>query len=137
MSWHLVLSIWSTSLEVLLSCKSVRRGLSLDAKQHPKSWFLLDLLLPFPFVSLPILQFEQGASSLFRFFCIDVDFPLLFVSDYAHLTRVMSVSDKEDMKSVVELVTNAKQVMSTVEDAALKVAEYAKLRSRTYASGKP
>lgn len=48
----------------------------------------------------------------------------------------MSVLEKEDWKSFVELVANAKQVVSSVQDVARKLADYAKFRSKTNASGK-
>lgn len=44
--------------------------------------------------------------------------------------------EKEDWKSFVELVANAKQVVSSVQDVARKLADYAKFRSKTNASGK-
>ena len=47
----------------------------------------------------------------------------------------MSVLEKEDWKSVLEFLTNAKQVVSSVQDVARKVADYAKFRSRTNHSG--
>ncbi|KAG9441477.1 hypothetical protein H6P81_017331 [Aristolochia fimbriata] len=46
-------------------------------------------------------------------------------------TDWMRVLEKEDWKSFVGLVTNAKQVVSSVQDAARKFAEYAKFRSKT------
>lgn len=49
----------------------------------------------------------------------------------------MSVLEKEDFKGIVDLVTNAKQVMSSVHDVARKLAEYAKFRSKSKPSGKP
>ncbi|GMH30828.1 hypothetical protein Nepgr_032671 [Nepenthes gracilis] len=48
-----------------------------------------------------------------------------------------SVLEKEDWKSLLELVTNAKQVVSSVQDIARKVADYAKLKSRTSSSEVP
>jgi len=47
----------------------------------------------------------------------------------------MSVLEKEDWKSVVEFLTNAKQVVTSVQDVARKVAEYAKFRNGTNPSG--
>lgn len=47
----------------------------------------------------------------------------------------MSVFEKEDWKRIVELVTNAKQVVSSVQDVARKLADYAKLRGQTKFSG--
>ncbi|XXG40640.1 hypothetical protein AAC387_Pa01g1310 [Persea americana] len=49
-------------------------------------------------------------------------------------TDWMSVLEKEDWKSFVELVANAKQVVSSVQDVARKLADYAKFRSKTNAS---
>ncbi|KAL9264325.1 Diacylglycerol lipase-beta-like protein [Drosera capensis] len=43
----------------------------------------------------------------------------------------MSVIEKEDWRSLAELVTNAKQVMCSVQDAARKVADFANFRSGT------
>lgn len=48
----------------------------------------------------------------------------------------MSVLEKEDWKSVTDLVTNAKQVVSSVQDVARKLADYAKFRSQTKFLGK-
>uniref|UniRef100_A0A2P2J7P5 Fungal lipase-type domain-containing protein n=3 Tax=Rhizophora mucronata TaxID=61149 RepID=A0A2P2J7P5_RHIMU len=44
-------------------------------------------------------------------------------------TDWMSLIEKEDWKSVMGLVTNAKQVVSSVQDVAHKLADYAKFRS--------
>ncbi|PRQ25910.1 putative lipoprotein lipase [Rosa chinensis] len=44
-------------------------------------------------------------------------------------TDWMSVIEKEDWRSVIDLVTNAKQVVSSVQDVAAKLADYAKFRS--------
>ncbi|XP_020231507.1 uncharacterized protein LOC109812053 isoform X1 [Cajanus cajan] len=43
-------------------------------------------------------------------------------------TDWMSVIEKEDWKSVTDLVTNAKQVVSSVQDVARKLADYANFR---------
>lgn len=43
----------------------------------------------------------------------------------------MSVLQKEDWRGVVDLFTNAKQVVSSVQDVARRLADYAKLRSQT------
>lgn len=43
----------------------------------------------------------------------------------------VSVFEKEDWKRVVDLVTNAKQVLSTVQDVARKLADYAKFRGQS------
>lgn len=48
----------------------------------------------------------------------------------------MSVIEKEDWKSVIGLVTNAKHVVSSVQDVAWKLADYAKLRSSKNSPGK-
>uniref|UniRef100_A0A803LFE0 Fungal lipase-type domain-containing protein n=1 Tax=Chenopodium quinoa TaxID=63459 RepID=A0A803LFE0_CHEQI len=67
--------------------------------------------------------------------------PRLSVASLARLrneiiqTDWMSVLKKEDYKSVMEFFTNAKQVMSSVQDVARKVADYANFRSRTNNSG--
>ncbi|GAB4830508.1 hypothetical protein Ancab_020219 [Ancistrocladus abbreviatus] len=69
--------------------------------------------------------------------------PRLSVASLARLrnevveTDWMTVLEKGDWKRVVELVTNAKQVMSTVLDVARKVADYAKLQSSTNSSDAP
>ncbi|GAB2262827.1 hypothetical protein Droror1_Dr00003824 [Drosera rotundifolia] len=63
--------------------------------------------------------------------------PRLSVASLARLrnevvqTDWMSVIEKEDWRSLAELVTNAKQVMSSVQDAARKVADFANFRSGT------
>lgn len=49
----------------------------------------------------------------------------------------MSVVEKEDWKSVIGLVTNAKQVVSSVQDVARKLADYAKFLSKKNSAGKP
>ena len=38
--------------------------------------------------------------------------------------------EKEDWRSVIDLVTNAKQVVSSVQDAARKLADYAKFTKK-------
>ncbi|KAF8009693.1 hypothetical protein BT93_J0625 [Corymbia citriodora subsp. variegata] len=40
-----------------------------------------------------------------------------------------SIIEKEDWKSIIELVSNAKQVVSSVQDVARKLADYAKIRT--------
>lgn len=42
----------------------------------------------------------------------------------------MSLAEKEDWKNVIDLVTNAKQVVSSVQDVAWKLADYAKFRNQ-------
>ncbi|KAL7126684.1 hypothetical protein ABFS83_14G204000 [Erythranthe nasuta] len=42
-----------------------------------------------------------------------------------------SVFSREDWKGVIDLVTNAKQIVSSVQDVARKLAEYAKFRGQT------
>lgn len=44
--------------------------------------------------------------------------------------------EKEDWRSIIDLVTNAKQVVSSVQDVAAKLADYAKFRSNKDSSGK-
>lgn len=44
--------------------------------------------------------------------------------------------EKEDWKNVIDLVTNAKQVVSSVQDVALKLADYANFTSKKDSSGK-
>ncbi|XP_057517625.1 uncharacterized protein LOC130798589 isoform X4 [Amaranthus tricolor] len=69
--------------------------------------------------------------------------PRLSIASLARLrneiihTDWMSVLEKEDWKSVLEFLTNAKQVVSSVQDVARKVADYAKFRSRTNHSELP
>ncbi|KAL6338214.1 hypothetical protein AAG906_015183 [Vitis piasezkii] len=46
-------------------------------------------------------------------------------------TDWMTVLEKEDWRSVIGLVTNAKQVVTSVQDVASKLADYAKFRSMT------
>ena len=48
-----------------------------------------------------------------------------------------AVLEKEDWRSIIGLVTNAKQVMNSVQDVAGKLADYAKFRSVTDSSGEP
>jgi len=49
----------------------------------------------------------------------------------------MSVIEKEDWKGVTDLVTNAKQVVSSVQDVAQKLADYANFRTNKSLAGKP
>lgn len=48
----------------------------------------------------------------------------------------MSVIEKEDWKRCIDLVANAKQVVSSVQDVALKLADYANFRRNKSPSGK-
>ncbi|KAJ6998565.1 hypothetical protein NC653_014666 [Populus alba x Populus x berolinensis] len=51
-------------------------------------------------------------------------------------TDWMSVVEKEDWKSVIGLVTNAKQVVTSIQDVAQKLADYAKFGSnKNYPDG--
>lgn len=52
------------------------------------------------------------------------------------LPRRMSVVEKEDWKSFIDLVSNAKLVVSSVQDVAWKLADYAKFRSNKEFIGK-
>lgn len=47
----------------------------------------------------------------------------------------MSVLGKEDWKGMFDLVTNAKQVVSSVQDVARKLTSYTKLRDVSTVSG--
>lgn len=49
----------------------------------------------------------------------------------------MSVIEKEDWKGFTDLVTNAKQVVSSVQDVAQKLADYANFRTNKSLAGKP
>lgn len=49
----------------------------------------------------------------------------------------MSVIEKQDLKGIVGLVTNAKQVVTSVQDVARKLADFAKFTSKKRSSGKP
>lgn len=42
-----------------------------------------------------------------------------------------SVFSREDWRGVIDMVTNAKQVVASVQDVARKLAEYAKFRGET------
>ncbi|KAM2911306.1 hypothetical protein FF1_004076 [Malus domestica] len=56
----------------------------------------------------------------------------------ASLTRLRRrVIEKEDWRSVIDLVTNAKQVVSSVQDVARKLSDYAKFGSSKNSSGGP
>lgn len=50
-------------------------------------------------------------------------------------TNWVNVLQKEDWRGVVDLFTNAKQVVSSVQDVARRLADYAKLRGQTKRSG--
>lgn len=52
-------------------------------------------------------------------------------------TDWVSVLEKEDWKGVIDLVTNARLVVSSVQDVARKLAEYAKFRGQTKRSELP
>ncbi|KAG4981953.1 hypothetical protein JHK87_026702 [Glycine soja] len=52
-------------------------------------------------------------------------------------TDWMSVIEKEDWKSVTDLVTNAKQFVSSVQDVARRLADYANFRRNKSLAGKP
>ncbi|XP_022728429.1 uncharacterized protein LOC111283986 [Durio zibethinus] len=52
-------------------------------------------------------------------------------------TDWMSVVEKADWKSIVDLVTNAKLVVSSVQDVARKLADYAKFKSKRESSDGP
>lgn len=49
----------------------------------------------------------------------------------------MSVVEKEDWRGVIDLVTNAKQVVYSVQDVARRLADYAKFRRNEDSSGEP
>lgn len=51
-------------------------------------------------------------------------------------TNRTSVLEKEDWKNVVDVFTNAKQVVTSVQDVARKLVDYAKFRSQAELSGK-
>lgn len=46
-----------------------------------------------------------------------------------------TIFSREDWKGVIDLVTNAKQVVSSVQDVARKLAEYAKFTGQTKYAG--
>lgn len=48
----------------------------------------------------------------------------------------MSLVEKEDWKNVIDMFTNAKQVVSSVQDVAWKLADYANFRNKRTSSGK-
>uniref|UniRef100_A0A7N0VHP6 Fungal lipase-type domain-containing protein n=2 Tax=Kalanchoe fedtschenkoi TaxID=63787 RepID=A0A7N0VHP6_KALFE len=48
-----------------------------------------------------------------------------------------SILDKDDWRSILELVTNAKQVVSSVQDVAKKLAQYARINSSSSSSDTP
>lgn len=49
----------------------------------------------------------------------------------------LSVVDKGDWKNVLDMVTNAKQMVSSMQDVARKLSDYAKLRCKNDSSGRP
>lgn len=54
------------------------------------------------------------------------------------LVSRMAVIDKEDWKGLLGLFSNAKQVVSSVQDVAQKLADYAKINTNSKESlGKP
>lgn len=48
-----------------------------------------------------------------------------------------SVVEKEDWRSVIDLVTNAKQVVYSVQDVARRLADYTKFRRKEDSSAEP
>lgn len=48
----------------------------------------------------------------------------------------MSVLQKEDWKGILDLVTNAKQFVSSVQDVARRLSDYTKFRKMSETSGK-
>jgi hypothetical protein len=48
----------------------------------------------------------------------------------------MSLVEREDWKNVIDMFTNAKQVVSSVQDVAWKLADYANFRNKRTSSGK-
>ncbi|XP_007050343.2 PREDICTED: uncharacterized protein LOC18613178 [Theobroma cacao] len=69
--------------------------------------------------------------------------PRLSTSSLARLrneilqTDWMSVVEKADWKNLIDLVTNAKQVVSSVQDVARKLADYANFKSKKESSDSP
>jgi hypothetical protein len=70
------------------------------------------------------------------FFLVEIPFRQQFCIHFilCYLYR-MSVVEKEDWKSVIGLVTNAKQVISSVQDVAHKLVDYARFGSKKNSSG--
>lgn len=48
----------------------------------------------------------------------------------------MTILEKEDLKGIIDIVTNAKLFVSSVQDVARKFADYAKFRNASDTSSK-
>lgn len=64
-------------------------------------------------------------------FAVNLDFLCVGFTLFVFLNR-MGVLEKEDWRSVTDLVTNAKQVVTSVQDVARKLADYAKLSNSKF-----
>lgn len=82
-------------------------------------------------------ELAEGCSSYVSTLVLQDDIiPRLSVASLGRLrneilqTDWMTVLEQEDWRSVVDMVTNAKQVVTSVQDTARKLADYAKFRSK-------
>ncbi|KAL0370452.1 UNVERIFIED_CONTAM: hypothetical protein Sangu_0363300 [Sesamum angustifolium] len=116
------------------------------SKLGVQDWSLSDLT-----IGLYLVYLQQASTSAMEdvkgeFICsesIDDIIPRLSVASLTRLrneiveTDWVSVLSREDWKGVIDLVTNAKQVVSSVQDVARKLADYAKFRGQTKHSDMP
>ncbi|PKA50061.1 sn1-specific diacylglycerol lipase [Apostasia shenzhenica] len=102
--------------------------------------FSPDIISAVGFGTLPCVSRELAESCVSYVSTIvlqDDVIPRLSVASLARLRNEileidwMAVLEKEDWKGFVELVANAKQVVSSVQDVARKLAEYAKFMKRS------
>ncbi|GKU86315.1 hypothetical protein SLEP1_g852 [Rubroshorea leprosula] len=112
-------------------------AIMLRKKSHKELGFNPDIVTAVGYATPPCMSKELGEScSDFVSTVVMQDdiVPRLSAASLARLrneilqTDWMSVVEKEDWKSVIDLVTNAKHVMSSVQDVAWKLADFAKFR---------
>ncbi|KAI5596992.1 hypothetical protein POPTR_002G041000v4 [Populus trichocarpa] len=101
--------------------------------------FIPDIVTDVGYATLPCVSRELAESCSHFVTTIVMQDDIIHRLSAASLARLrneilqtdwMSVVEKEDWKSVIGLVTNAKQVISSVQDAAQKLVDYARFGSK-------
>ncbi|KAJ4956110.1 hypothetical protein NE237_012893 [Protea cynaroides] len=119
-------------------------AIMLRKKSSEELGFSPDIVSAIGFATPPCVSKElaESCSSYVSTVVLQDDIvPRLSVASLARLrneilqTDWMSMLEKEDYKRIVDLVANAKHVVSSVQDVARKVADYAKFTDKTNASG--
>ncbi|XP_021898412.1 uncharacterized protein LOC110815066 [Carica papaya] len=114
-------------------------AIMLRKKSHDELGFSPDAVSAIGYATPPCVSKElaEGCSDYVTTVVMQDDIiPKLSAASLARLrnevlqTDWMSVVEKEDWKNVIGLVTNARQMVSSVQDVARKLAEYAKFRNR-------